>query len=340
MEQNSQMQNNEVMQREELMNQMLQNVMKPNKPEIVHNDFEMDEPSVQQSTNVMQNNNAQGFNANMNNVAENKQSNNMRNNNMNNMSSNQMGNMQMQNSNIHSNMQSNNMQMQNSNMRNNNNNMQMNMQMQNSQINNMQMQNSQMNSMQSNMPTNQVQQTGNVKDIFLTEDEFAITTVGTGWITNFIIEGNTASKSGGASALLTNKRLYVQGAIQTTKGYFNKLKSEAVINIVDINSVTFIQEGNPLFKLFGLILTVLGLYDLSMRMPGNFLSVAICLVSLLAGVILLAVYKFKPESKIRIDYNNGFVIFDTKPVGFAEVQDLRDKLFKAIDTYTDVISED
>ena len=94
---------------------------------------------------------------------------------------------------------------------------------------------------------------------FCDPNELQISTIGTGYIANFISVGEAQR----AGATLTNKRIYFTGKVFTLdgKGGLSSIKQRKIVNVRDVTGTGYILY-NPLYLLIcGIASFVLGLSE-------------------------------------------------------------------------------
>lgn len=160
-------------------------------------------------------------------------------------------------------------------------------------------------------------------NVFVESDEQLLATLGNGWITNMLFFG----KAKKCNALLTDKRLYLQGVFFSGSGQsMTREKYEKILDLEDITGTGFLYStglGILLSMLTVLILAVLG---------AAVLSTEGAIIGFLIGTVIVTVsYILSRETYFIIEYAGGSIRFKASIIGVADVKDFQKQIRRAKD---------
>lgn len=143
------------------------------------------------------------------------------------------------------------------------------------------------------------------KSIFVEPDEQVLGTLGNGFGVN-ILYGN-AKKT---NAILTDKRLYLEGAMYSSNGNsLIKSTERRIVNVDDITATGLIYEK------LSILMVILGIITLP----------------IIIGIVFLAKAFLSRTTFFFIDYAGGRIQFDVKIVGLSDVADFQKQICRAKD---------
>jgi len=138
---------------------------------------------------------------------------------------------------------------------------------------------------------------------FCSPDEWQITTLGSGYIANFL-SGGGADKAG---ATLTNKRIYFSGNTFTfnDKGQLSSIKEQKIVNVRDVTGVGYKQHSPIQYIIYGAIALVLGV------LLSELTSLALML-GLVISIAFFAVFFLGRKTLLSVEYAGGNISFDAR----------------------------
>ncbi|MCL1997145.1 MAG: zinc ribbon domain-containing protein [Turicibacter sp.] len=143
---------------------------------------------------------------------------------------------------------------------------------------------------------------------FFSPDENQITTLGTGYIANFL-SGGGVEQSG---ATLTNKRVYFSGKTFSLNdgGKLIRVLQRKVVNVQDVTGVGYVYYSPIQYLIYAGIAFVIGVIVhlwLGATIEENFTGIAIGIVVCLS---FIGIYYLKRMTLLSIEYAGGNISFD------------------------------
>ena len=156
---------------------------------------------------------------------------------------------------------------------------------------------------------------------FCSPDERQITTIGTGYVANFLSSAGESFEQAGAT--LTNKRIYFSGKTFSVndKGQISSAKQRKIVNVRDVTGVGYIQfstiqylaysilafvGGNISFALTGQSRSYYGGWE-----PSSIGNVSLA-IGILASIVFIALYFLQRLTLFSIEYAGGNIAFDAR----------------------------
>ena len=169
--------------------------------------------------------------------------------------------------------------------------------------------------------------------VFCSPDERQISTIGTGYIANYVSGGGARQ----AGATLTSKRIYFSGAVFTRndRGRFVSYKQRKIVNVRDVTGTGY-DFYRPLHLiLWGIILMILcPLIALVTDSEDAIVPVSILLIVLFIGFLIA--YFVKRMTLLYVEYAGGNIAFNVKWIQKHEQDDfirnihlVKDKLYSS-----------
>jgi hypothetical protein len=152
---------------------------------------------------------------------------------------------------------------------------------------------------------------------FFNPDEKQITTIGTGYVANYLAGGDVER----AGATLTNKRVYFSGRIfsRNDKGKISSTKQRKVVNVRDVTGVGYTQYDPIHYILIGIVVFILGITAYRMTGDtwfGEFQASEfgnLCLAGgIVVGVVYVIMFFVKRKTLLSIEYAGGNIAFDVR----------------------------
>lgn len=181
-----------------------------------------------------------------------------------------------------------------------------------------------------------------VKYIFAESSEEYISSLGNGYIKNFVLH-QTLSKG---FAIISSKRVYFKGVCyyQNHKGKLRQQFTEEVVDLKDITGTGY-KRVNPLSVLFaGIVVFVIAVILLIAAINIEDKDVAVklgfpaFLLLLFGPGIALVVYKLYAINHFEISYAGGKIAFDVNYYYKAEIDDFQRQLRRAKDNISSLVS--
>ena len=158
---------------------------------------------------------------------------------------------------------------------------------------------------------------------FCSPDERQITTIGTGYIANFLSGGGVEQ----AGATLTNKRIYFSGKVFSLndKGHLSSIKQRKIVNVRDVTGVGYIQYNPIQYVIWSLIALISGIMALALTMeqhgggwgqpatssPSS-IGIGGITIGILVFVMLMALFFLYRKTLLSIEYAGGNIAFDSR----------------------------
>ncbi|MCL2405922.1 MAG: hypothetical protein FWC92_10310 [Defluviitaleaceae bacterium] len=162
---------------------------------------------------------------------------------------------------------------------------------------------------------------------FCNPDERQITTIGTGYIANFI-SGGSAERAG---ATLTNKRIYFSGNAFSfnDKGQLTSIKEQKIVNVRDVTGVGYKLFSPVQYVVWAVIALISGIVGMALTMDevrqgGGWGTPATTTqeISTIGGwsiglgivifIVLLVVFFAYRKTLLSIEYAGGNIAFDAR----------------------------
>ena len=156
---------------------------------------------------------------------------------------------------------------------------------------------------------------------FFSSDERQITTIGTGYMANFL-SGGGAQRAG---ATLTNKRVYFSGKVYSLRrGEVSAIKQRTIVNVRDITGVGYVRYdpiglvvGGVFFFILGLIIFLsTGNQTRQGWGPPVWEPSGFGMFGIMMGILLLILgivfYFLSRMTLLSIEYAGGNIAFDAK----------------------------
>lgn len=168
-------------------------------------------------------------------------------------------------------------------------------------------------------------------NVFVEPDEQLLGTLGNGWITNLFFH-----KLKKCNALLTNKRLYLQGTFFTgSRKSLTRNKYEKVIDLDDITASGFLYSDIP--AIIAMLLTPIVSAIVFGYLPSfigyrwfYFFRWNNCFMGLLIGAVIDIIrYIMNRKVYFLIEYAGGGIRFDASIIGIADVKDFHKQIRRA-----------
>ncbi|MCL1842970.1 MAG: hypothetical protein FWF79_04095 [Defluviitaleaceae bacterium] len=168
---------------------------------------------------------------------------------------------------------------------------------------------------------------------FCSPNESQITSIGTGYVANFISAG-TANRAG---ATLTNKRIYYSGKNFefNGRGRLSSTNEQKIVNVRDVTGTGY-KLYNPLYLFITGIIALIAGFLLTTSAGGNFEDprFAIGVGVAVGGVVALFNYQNKRTTLLLVEYAGGNIAFDVRWIQAHEQDDFirnihlaKDKLY-------------
>lgn len=166
--------------------------------------------------------------------------------------------------------------------------------------------------------------------IYIEPDEQLLGTLGNGWITNMLFH-----KLKKCNAILTNKRLYLQGTFFSGGGKsLISNRYEKVIDLEDITGTGF-HYGSSIGIGIYLLLVIVGIIGGIYFGPATQDSWEFAWVCYGMAAIVAISYSVKliksRKTQFFIEYPGGSICFDASIIGIAEVRDFQKQICRAKD---------
>ncbi|MCL2603220.1 MAG: zinc ribbon domain-containing protein [Defluviitaleaceae bacterium] len=158
---------------------------------------------------------------------------------------------------------------------------------------------------------------------FCNPDEKQVTTIGSGYIANFLT-GGVLSKAG---ATVTDMRIYFSGNVFSfnSKGSLSAIKEQKILNVRDVTGVGY-RFYNPLkFIVWACLIAILGFFWIFLTVEENYgrrgevtgtsvtgLGIGGFFIFLLLAGVFVALYLFFRKTLLCIEYAGGNIAFDVK----------------------------
>ncbi len=164
-----------------------------------------------------------------------------------------------------------------------------------------------------------------VKQVFMDPDEKLLASLGNGYFVNLMF--SSVKK---CHALLSDKRIYLKGAMYTGSGKtLMKMMEERTLDLEDITGTGFIYTKVSKLMIFLGILFEIAAGVLGV-VTGN--NPGLCLVcGLVPCLILIIAAFFSRKIWFFIDYAGGSIQIDAKLIGLSDVQDFHKQIRRAKD---------
>jgi len=160
---------------------------------------------------------------------------------------------------------------------------------------------------------------------FFSHDERQITTLGTGYIANFLAGGGATQ----AGATLTNKRIYFSGNVFSfnDKGHLSSVKQRKVVCVRDVTGVGYIKYSPIQYLIWGFMALIAGIVLIAATLEERRISsgwqtrtvyepsvlggisLAIGIVSFILLLILFLIYR---KTLLTIEYAGGNIAFNVR----------------------------
>ena len=148
---------------------------------------------------------------------------------------------------------------------------------------------------------------------FCSPNEQQITTLGTGFIANFI-SGEGAESAG---ATLTNKRVYFSGkAYSLDGGKLASVKHQKIVNVRDITGAGYALYKPVHLLVIAVIALILGLIGFSLELFGA--EVLLGTGGIICAIAFGVSYFLKIKTLLSIEYAGGNIAFDAKLLAMNE----------------------
>ena len=193
---------------------------------------------------------------------------------------------------------------------------------------------------------------------FCSPDERQITTIGSGYIANFL-SGGEVEKAG---ATLTNKRVYFSGTIFSfnDKGHLSSIKEQKIVNVRDITGTGYKQYSPIQYVVWAVIALISGIMAMALTMNevsqgwGQPPTQEVSTIGgwgiglgIIAFVVLLAIFFAYRKTLFSIEYAGGNIAFDARWLQSDE-QDIfirnihlaKDKLYSMVASEQGFVSDD
>ena len=166
---------------------------------------------------------------------------------------------------------------------------------------------------------------------FCCPNERQITTLGTGFIANFI-SGEGAETAG---ATLTNKRIYFSGKAYSldSKGKLSSVKQQKIVNVRDVTGAGYALYKPLHLLILGIVTLIvgfIGLYIDDFFGIGNIFAAG----GIIGGMGFVIAYYLRIKTLLSIEYAGGNIAFDAKLLAMNEQDDFirnihlaKDKLY-------------
>ena len=166
--------------------------------------------------------------------------------------------------------------------------------------------------------------------IFVEPDENYISSLGNGYLNNFL----TAGKIKSCIAFLSDKRIYLRGRmIDTNSSKLQQLNMQKTLDLEDITGTGFIYN-DPLWKValaFLLVIVSVVTFFVSMENYGFFadffLTLTIC--SGILAILLFVSYIMTRYTLFFIEYAGGCIKFDATMHGLTEAKNFEKQIRRA-----------
>lgn len=168
---------------------------------------------------------------------------------------------------------------------------------------------------------------------YVDSDEKLIGKLGNGYVANIL--ANPFGRLKKCNALLTDKRVYLQGQIFSGGG--SKMATEKWEKIVDVDDVTGtgFRYNNPVgIIVIGIIFLLMGMFAMiyNMMYRGYIMMYGYMgAFFLLFGLAYIILYFVVRKVYFIIEYAGGSIMFDAKSIGVADVQAFQKLIYKAKD---------
>lgn len=144
---------------------------------------------------------------------------------------------------------------------------------------------------------------------FCTPDEKSITTIGTGYIANYVSGGSTKQ----VGATLTNKRIYFSGKVFTFVGRrATVLNRRQIVNVRDVTGTGYDFYRPIHFITLACLSVVLSLLVVLVGDLWGEMRVIIPAIGIILGVAFLIRYFNKKQTLMFIEYAGGNIAFEVK----------------------------
>jgi hypothetical protein len=153
---------------------------------------------------------------------------------------------------------------------------------------------------------------------FCSPNERQITTLGTGYIANFI-SGGSAEKAG---ATLTNKRIYFSGNTFSfnDKGQLTSIKAQKIVNVRDVTGVGYTMFSPIQYIIYAVVALVVGVAAFagtgSTDLRGVWSSADLGFMALGIGaavaIICIVYFNSLRKSLLCIEYAGGNIAFEVR----------------------------
>ena len=152
---------------------------------------------------------------------------------------------------------------------------------------------------------------------FCSPDERQITTIGTGYIANFL-SGGVVEQAG---ATLTNKRIYFSGKVFSLndKGHLSSVKQRKIVNVRDVTGVGYIQYNPIQYIVWSILALISGIMTFALTgnqtrqgwEPSGLGSGGIA-IGILVFIVLIALFFLYRKTLLSIEYAGGNIAFDAR----------------------------
>lgn len=175
--------------------------------------------------------------------------------------------------------------------------------------------------------TNNNVSTSNAKDL-IDSNEQIIATLGNGYGVNLLY-----GKAKKCHAILTDKRVYLNGALYTGDGkILKKVTMHQVLDIEDITGTGFIYSRLSKWMLFtGIIMLIAGCFLGQHSLKFTDVSLIIFPITWILGIILLAKVFLNNKTFFFIQYAGGSIRFNANIVGLSDVADFHKQIRRVKD---------
>ena len=140
------------------------------------------------------------------------------------------------------------------------------------------------------------------KKFFISPNERYITSLGDGYLKNFLTTGNIKR----CVAVLSDKRIYLRGnIIDCSSSKFEKVNVEKIVNVEDVTGTGFIYSSSQIWKLILAILTI---------------------PLVIPAIIFFVLYIIGRKTIFCIEYAGGYIKFDASIYSPFEVHEFQKRV--------------
>jgi len=191
---------------------------------------------------------------------------------------------------------------------------------------------------------------------FCNHDEHQITTLGTGYIANFISAGSLER----AGATLTNRRIYFSGNTFSLRsnGTLMSIKEQKIVNLRDVTGVGYKLFSPIHYAIAAIAALLLGIMGMTLTMQevrsGWQVTTQVSIIGgisittgIIAFIVLLVTFYVSRKTLLTIEYAGGNISFDARWLQSNE-QDIfirnihlaKDKLYSMVAVEQGFVSDD